>query len=134
MIRRPPRSTRTDTLFPYTTLFRAYCSPGAGLSTPKRSKSRAREALSPKIPAFSDIKFHGSTEALHLGQQHRIDDMHDAIRLVEVAGGHGRLVTACRGAQYLVAVHLGGQFLRSEERRVGEECVSTGRSRGSPGQ
>src|SRR3546814_20022508 len=28
MIRRPPRSTRTDTLFPYTTLFR---SPAAGL-------------------------------------------------------------------------------------------------------
>src|SRR3546814_3408458 len=28
MIRRPPRSTRTDTLFPYTTLFR---SDGAGL-------------------------------------------------------------------------------------------------------
>src|SRR3546814_17470859 len=28
MIRRPPRSTRTDTLFPYTTLFR---SPGVGL-------------------------------------------------------------------------------------------------------
>src|SRR3546814_11658682 len=28
MIRRPPRSTRTDTLFPYTTLFR---SPGAGI-------------------------------------------------------------------------------------------------------
>src|SRR3546814_9096570 len=28
MIRRPPRSTRTDTLFPYTTLFR---SPGASL-------------------------------------------------------------------------------------------------------
>src|SRR3546814_2909540 len=32
MIRRPPRSTRTDTLFPYTTLFRSvklYYSPGA---------------------------------------------------------------------------------------------------------
>src|SRR3546814_2784487 len=29
MIRRPPRSTRTDTLFPYTTLFR---SDGLGLS------------------------------------------------------------------------------------------------------
>src|SRR3546814_3569363 len=27
MIRRPPRSTRTDTLFPYTTLFRSRCSP-----------------------------------------------------------------------------------------------------------
>src|SRR3546814_4794766 len=26
MIRRPPRSTRTDTLFPYTTLFRSTCS------------------------------------------------------------------------------------------------------------
>src|SRR3546814_9314849 len=31
MIRRPPRSTRTDTLFPYTTLFRSLDSlPGAG--------------------------------------------------------------------------------------------------------
>src|SRR3546814_10750273 len=29
MIRRPPRSTRTDTLFPYTTLFRAQ---GVGIS------------------------------------------------------------------------------------------------------
>src|SRR3546814_1860672 len=29
MIRRPPRSTRTDTLFPYTTLFRS-CSAGGG--------------------------------------------------------------------------------------------------------
>src|SRR3546814_5943375 len=29
MIRRPPRSTRTDTLFPYTTLFRSdTCKPG----------------------------------------------------------------------------------------------------------
>src|SRR3546814_15102827 len=28
MIRRPPRSTRTDTLFPYTTLFRSVASQG----------------------------------------------------------------------------------------------------------
>src|SRR3546814_15111745 len=28
MIRRPPRSTRTDTLFPYTTLFRSHISEG----------------------------------------------------------------------------------------------------------
>src|SRR3546814_5615664 len=28
MIRRPPRSTRTDTLFPYTTLFRRPVNPG----------------------------------------------------------------------------------------------------------
>src|SRR3546814_9702759 len=32
MIRRPPRSTRTDTLFPYTTLFRS-----AGLRNPGRA-------------------------------------------------------------------------------------------------
>src|SRR3546814_10096682 len=30
MIRRPPRSTRTDTLFPYTTLFRSAASPPFG--------------------------------------------------------------------------------------------------------
>src|SRR3546814_20426049 len=32
MIRRPPRSTRTDTLFPYTTLFRSLAEPLARLS------------------------------------------------------------------------------------------------------
>src|SRR3546814_4979827 len=31
MIRRPPRSTRTDTLFPYTTLFRSHGVAAAGL-------------------------------------------------------------------------------------------------------
>src|SRR3546814_4482986 len=40
MIRRPPRSTRTDTLFPYTTLFRS-CS---RLSTPRFSAA-------PRLPA-----------------------------------------------------------------------------------
>src|SRR3546814_8245949 len=44
MIRRPPRSTRTDTLFPYTTLFRSAITtisragcPSAGKNTPKRA-------------------------------------------------------------------------------------------------
>src|SRR3546814_1905629 len=31
MIRRPPRSTRTDTLFPYTTLFRSFLYSTAGV-------------------------------------------------------------------------------------------------------
>src|SRR3546814_5241801 len=35
MIRRPPRSTRTDTLFPYTTLFRSR-SVGGGAGQPAR--------------------------------------------------------------------------------------------------
>src|SRR3546814_14973717 len=43
MLRRPPRATRTDTLFPYTTLFR---SPRAHRSTrpPGRRRRRARPA------------------------------------------------------------------------------------------
>src|SRR3546814_18156692 len=36
MIRRPPRSTRTDTLFPYTTLFRSRGSIMSGSSSKKR--------------------------------------------------------------------------------------------------
>src|SRR3546814_7285609 len=35
MIRRPPISTRTDTLFPYTTLFRSTARPGIGTGTPR---------------------------------------------------------------------------------------------------
>src|SRR3546814_18439753 len=43
MIRRPPRSTRTDTLFPYTTLFR---------SAPTRLPPRPREfPMSPTKPS-----------------------------------------------------------------------------------
>src|SRR3546814_14745935 len=34
MIRRPPRSTRTDTPFPYTTLFRSGMAKGAGMLAP----------------------------------------------------------------------------------------------------
>src|SRR3546814_18811294 len=48
MIRRPPRSTRTDTLFPYTTLFRSACGelsadPGRPVAT-GASPSRPRES------------------------------------------------------------------------------------------
>src|SRR3546814_3565184 len=42
MIRRPPRSTRTDTLFPYTTLFR---SEGALQAALKRLKLQDENAL-----------------------------------------------------------------------------------------
>src|SRR3546814_7135872 len=41
MIRRPPRSTRTDTLFPYTTLFRSLeTRPGAGPNGHRRGVHR----------------------------------------------------------------------------------------------
>src|SRR3546814_12431882 len=42
MIRRPPRSTRTDTLFPYTTLFR---SPPRVASSVRSAMSVSRETL-----------------------------------------------------------------------------------------
>src|SRR3546814_1881046 len=49
MIRRPPRSTRTDTLFPYTTLFRsapgrAHAERTAGADGPHHHRSQAADA------------------------------------------------------------------------------------------
>src|SRR3546814_1864930 len=41
MIRRPPRSTRTDTLFPYTTLFRSQRAPG---QVDQRGRAADRQA------------------------------------------------------------------------------------------
>src|SRR3546814_20846936 len=45
MIRRPPRSTRTDTLFPYTTLFRSgWFRPGAARGRTGREGAAARDS------------------------------------------------------------------------------------------
>src|SRR3546814_14856288 len=46
MIRRPPRSTRTDTLFPYTTLFRSPATGCRNPSEPFSSGTRTRSAIS----------------------------------------------------------------------------------------
>src|SRR3546814_6281542 len=47
MIRRPPRSTRTDTLFPYTTLFRALArSPDIGRD--ERGRTQRIRPLAPR--------------------------------------------------------------------------------------
>src|SRR3546814_16755447 len=43
MIRRPPRSTRTDTLFPYTTLFRSFASIGRTATTQEQLTIAWRE-------------------------------------------------------------------------------------------
>src|SRR3546814_1669365 len=61
MIRRPPRSTRTDTLFPYTTLFRSsgrcahqqHSRPGARDRGPRRRRVRRlshRDRVAPGLP------------------------------------------------------------------------------------
>src|SRR3546814_15632905 len=66
MIRRPPRSTRTDTLFPYTTLFRAEAGPcflyRAGCKTchgsgPTRTAPNRREQRRRGHPAPDDAHF-----------------------------------------------------------------------------
>src|SRR3546814_4694098 len=48
MIRRPPRSTRTDTLFPYTTLFRSLDAVGPA------AERRLQERL-PEIAGFPEV-------------------------------------------------------------------------------
>src|SRR3546814_13363177 len=58
MIRRPPRSTRTDTLFPYTTLFRSRAFPvefpvcGVSDSPGARIMSDSTEYIPPKVWAW----------------------------------------------------------------------------------
>src|SRR3546814_11946811 len=100
MIRRPPRSTRTDTLFPYTTLFR---SQGASGEAIERTGAALRQRKT--------VRLAGCCEA---------------VRERGGAGMVSQLVGQCRQ-------HGGvASLLRSEERRVGKECVSTCRSRWSP--
>src|SRR3546814_6438883 len=60
MIRRPPRSTRTDTLWPYTTLFR---SQPAGFFQHRDRKVRVD---------LDRQLFHGLIEAKHLGQKETV--------------------------------------------------------------
>src|SRR3546814_20332463 len=50
MIRRPPRSTRTDTLFPYTTLFRSRAF--AVVLHLRGSRARWRSAMTAGKPAY----------------------------------------------------------------------------------
>src|SRR3546814_10772234 len=68
MIRRPPRSTRTDTRFPYTTLF--------------RSLERAIRVVSPVIQRVGES---GADESADRGSvQHRV---HDLVVNAEAPGG-----------------------------------------------
>src|SRR3546814_15336332 len=99
MIRRPPRSTRTDTLFPYTTLFRSH---GAE-----------------QTAGF--VRMTGAVLGQFLSGARSIKDMGGPIRIAKTSGE-----AATVGFEQLI------YFARSEERRVGKECVSTCRSRWSP--
>src|SRR3546814_2326760 len=75
MIRRPPRSTRTDTLFPYTTLFRSPLHPRGARRRPRR--------------LYSARLRRGAAEALDLSL--RLSDPQPAAQ-AERALGAGRLL------------------------------------------
>src|SRR3546814_2014332 len=60
MIRRPPRSTRTDTLFPYTTLFRSAASP-SNYRFNRHSPSAMPGMDSPVRPESDDFYFYSNS-------------------------------------------------------------------------
>src|SRR3546814_19872269 len=115
MIRRPPRATRTDTLFPYTTL----CRSDVDLVTSADRQVRARADTARALALDADRAVGG--------QRHRPAGRDAAARRVQED-------TARRGGDIAVRGIGGAQRpgVRSDERRVGKECVSTLTSRWSP--
>src|SRR3546814_15626455 len=124
MIRRPPRSTRTDTLFPYTTLFR---SPGHFPEHWRidRREQEARVRRPPQGPLHALLRRNVGALLLlrHAGDP---DFLPDATLAVLGQQVEPRLRRLHQPRLY----HAGPRRLsRSEERRVGKEGVSTCRSR-----
>src|SRR3546814_17923855 len=119
MIRRPPRSTRTDTLFPYTTLFRS----GRGTG---RERARALGAQG----SGGVLLRAGRREARRAAARQACAAGRDGREGVDRAAG-GRGVDCLRRHRW-GGDGAGALPRRSEERRVGKECVSTCRYRGSP--
>src|SRR3546814_18913807 len=117
MIRRPPGSTRTDTLFPYTTLFRS-----EGLADADQRAAGAH--------AHHQRIGHA---ALQLRQDLGAQDLpvlFDVVFGLELAR---REIPRLRAqAPGFVERAVDVEVARSEERRVGKECGSTCRSRWSP--
>src|SRR3546814_5437452 len=85
MIRRPPRSTRTDTLFPYTTLFRS-----VGVAVGMRLGDEAGRGIDIAGSADGDEKVAVSerlVDAVHL-PRHLAEP--DAVRAQRTVGPTGR--------------------------------------------
>src|SRR3546814_14577694 len=76
MIRRPPRSTRTDTLFPYTTLFRSLAGLQAQGETSVREPHPTRDYTERMLSAFGvDIEYSPGFARLRGGQRLRATDI-----------------------------------------------------------
>src|SRR3546814_12914421 len=127
MIRRPPRSTRTDTLFPYTTLFRSRWLSARGLQARLQSYILSRNlARVPRKGRSRDVAGEGGGVRL----LRRPDGLLSRLPLRR-RRGRRRQGDDERGGLGAGA-DTPRQPPRSEERRVGKECVSTFRSRWSP--
>src|SRR3546814_3816281 len=91
MIRRPPRSTRTDTLFPYTTLFRSRRGKG-GQPPRRRADSRLVAAVRPCADHHGIRLLMGARDAaraidaLRRGWPVRVQAPDGALRLMAVEG------------------------------------------------
>src|SRR3546814_21069262 len=116
MVRRPPRSTRTDTLFPYTTLFR---SEGRGLA------GLGGLASLTGVDALLSLQETGDATTAPRRAVARGEQMLDILDDIKLALLSGQIPRA--KLNRLLSVVEG----RSDERRVGKECVSTCRLRWS---
>src|SRR3546814_8203162 len=68
MIRRPPISTRTDTLFPYTTLFRSLLAVMKGLRAARHCRARVRAG--PSAPPISSTMASISSRPASRSEEH----------------------------------------------------------------
>src|SRR3546814_17512024 len=84
MIRRPPRSTRTDTLFPYTTLFRSRWLLGGGVGPPGQA-----ELAPPRSPQLARGLDHGA-EATEGARDLRVEAGQEVAEEAVPEGGVGR--------------------------------------------
>src|SRR3546814_10131403 len=88
MIRLPPRSKRTDTLFPYTTLFRSLCAQGVRFIDPARVDIRGSVRAGSDVEIDVDVVLEGEVV---LGDNVRIGPF---CRLRDVQLAAGTLVRA----------------------------------------
>src|SRR3546814_7424852 len=84
MIRRPPRSTRTDTLFPYTTLFRSARLPDHGLQPVAYGARRSprRVADGPRRRAAGGGRLSGKRGARPMAYRHEIIEKNSVLLVV----------------------------------------------------
>src|SRR3546814_10923736 len=123
MIRRPPRSTRTDTLFPYTTLFRsAWAARCQGfVSSPIRE-----DFLCVRETDMYEVKADALEESFDaVLQAEKIADLEAAMAALK-----GQVVAAQRPARDGGKCGCIGQLRRWAGRRGGKECGSRCGSRG----